>query len=101
MITILQDQSQVLADPAVFEVIPTALDAWVRFAGRKQGTPEWAIALTREAIPRWRDEMTSAGSDPANGGPAKQFLTGGAAASPVCRAESQGASCSPPSWVRG
>jgi hypothetical protein len=66
---------KVLADPALFEVLPAVLDAWGRFAGRKQGTPEWAIALTREAIPRWRDEMTSAGSDPANGGPAKQLLT--------------------------
>lgn len=66
---------KVLADAVVFEVLPGALDAWVRFAGRKQTTPDWAIALTREAIPRWRDEMTTAGSDPANGGPAKQFLT--------------------------
>jgi hypothetical protein len=66
---------KVLADAVVFGVLPAALDSWVRFAGRKQGTPEWAIALTQEAIPRWRDEMTSAGSDPANGGPAKQFLT--------------------------
>ena len=66
---------KVLADAVVFEVLPTALDAWVRFAGRKQGTPEWAIAVTQEAIPRWRDEMVSAGSDPAHGGPAKQFLT--------------------------
>jgi len=45
---------KVLADAAVFEVLPAALDAWVRFAGRKQGTPEWAIALTQEAIPRAR-----------------------------------------------
>lgn len=66
---------KVLADAVVCEVLPAALDAWVRFAGRKQGTPDWAIALTQEAIPRWRDEVTSAGSDPANGGPAKQFLT--------------------------
>lgn len=66
---------KVLADAAVFEVLPAALDAWVRFAGRKQRKPEWAIALTREAIPRWQDEMASAGSDPANGGLAKQFLT--------------------------
>ena len=66
---------KVLADADLFEVLPAALDAWVRFAGRKQGMPEWAISLTREAIPRWRDEMASAASDPGSGGPAKQFLT--------------------------
>ena len=66
--------AKVLADAAVFDVLPAALDAWVRFAGRKQGIPDWAISLTREAIPRWRDEMTSAGGDPANGGLAKQLL---------------------------
>jgi hypothetical protein len=66
---------KVLADAAVFEVLPAALDAWIRFAGRKQSIPERAITMTREAIPRWRDEMASAGSDPANGGPAQQFLT--------------------------
>ncbi len=47
----------------------------MRFAGRKRGTPEWAIETTCEAIPQWRDEMASAGSDPGNGGPAEQFLT--------------------------
>lgn len=66
---------KVLADAAVFAVLPAALDAWVRFSGRKRGIPEWAVAVTQEAIPRWREEMTSAGSDPENGGPAKQFLT--------------------------
>ncbi len=66
---------KVLADGDLFEALPGALDTWVRFAGRKAAIPEWAIEVTREAIPRWRDEMTTAGSDPANGGPAKQFLT--------------------------
>jgi hypothetical protein len=66
---------KVLADAAVFEVVPSALDAWVRFAGAKQGIPEWAIAATQEAIPRWRDEMTSAAGDPANRGLGMQFLT--------------------------
>jgi hypothetical protein len=66
---------KVLADAGVFEVLPAALDAWVRFSGRRRGIPEWAIAVTQEAIPRWRDEMTSAGSDLTSAGPAKQFLT--------------------------
>jgi hypothetical protein len=66
---------KVLADAAVFEVLPSALDAWVRFAGGKQGTPAWAIATTQAAIPQWRDEMISLAGDPANGGLGKQFLT--------------------------
>jgi hypothetical protein len=65
---------KVLADADLLAALPSALDAWVRFAGRKRGIPEWAIETTRQAIPRWRDEMASAGSDPVVGGPAKQFL---------------------------
>jgi hypothetical protein len=71
---------KVLADAELFESLPGALDAWVRFAGRKRGTPRWAIDATRETIPRWREEMTSLGGDPAVGGPAKQFLTAAQAA---------------------
>ena len=66
---------KVLADEGLFERLPAALDAWVRFAGRKAGTPDWAVEATRNAIPRWRGEMIERGSDPAAGGPAKQFLT--------------------------
>ena len=66
---------KVLAGPALFDALPPALDAWVRFAGRKYGTPEWAVKVTRDAIPRWRDEMVRSGSDPAAAGPGKQFLT--------------------------
>jgi hypothetical protein len=66
---------KVLADTATFEVLPSALDAWVRFAGRKRGSPAWAIAMTQAAIPQWRDEMSSLAGDPANGGLGKQFLT--------------------------
>jgi len=71
---------KVLADQGLFERLPAALDAWVRFAGRKAGTPDWAVEATRKAIPRWRGEMTERGSDPAAGGPAKQFLTAAKAA---------------------
>ena len=71
---------KVLADNGLFEPLPAALDAWVRFAGRKAGTPEWAVEITRKAIPRWRDEMVERGNDPAAGGPAKQFLTAAKAA---------------------
>ena len=71
---------KVLADKGLFERVPAVLDAWVRFAGRKAGTPEWAVTATREAIPRWRAAMVERGSDPAAGGPAKQFLTAAKAA---------------------
>ncbi len=71
---------KVLADEGLFERLPSALDAWVRFAGRKAGTPDWAVEATRKAIPRWREEMIERGSDPAAGGPAKQFLTAAKAA---------------------
>jgi hypothetical protein len=66
---------KVLADGDLLQALPAALDAWVRFAGRKRGTPEWAIEISRKAIPHWRDEMAAATSDPGSGGPAKQFLT--------------------------
>jgi hypothetical protein len=71
---------KVLADQDLFERLPSVLDAWVRFAGRKAGTPDWAVDKTRMAIPRWRDEMIERGSDPAAGGPAKQFMTAAKAA---------------------
>ena len=65
---------KVLADADLLAALPAALDAWVRFAGRKRGIPAWAIETTCEAIPRWQEEMATAGADPASGGPAKQFL---------------------------
>ena len=71
---------KVLAGPELFDALPPALDAWVRFPGRKSSTPEWAVNVTRDAIPRWRDEMVRNGSDPAAGGSAKQFLTAAKAA---------------------
>jgi hypothetical protein len=52
----------------------------VRFAGRKAGTPDWAVEATRNAIPHWREEMIERGSDPAAGGLGKQFLTAANAA---------------------
>ena len=51
----------VLIDRATVATLPVALDAWVRFAGRKRGLPDWAIGATREAIPRWRPESGTEG----------------------------------------
>lgn len=65
---------KVIADADLFERLPAALDAWVRFAGRKADLPEWAIASTRAAIPRWQETMVQQCDDPAAAGVAKQFM---------------------------
>lgn len=59
----------------LFERLPRALDAWVRFAARKTAQPDWAIQKTREAVSEFRDEMIEAASDPRLAGPTKAFLT--------------------------
>ena len=66
---------KVLGDAELFARIPAALDAWVRFAGRRSNLPEWAISATCESIPVWRDAMVRLSDDPGAGGPAKQFLS--------------------------
>jgi hypothetical protein len=71
---------KVLGDPELLSAVPTALDAWVRFAGRKLDLPGWAIAATRQAIPHWHETMVRDSEDPASFGPAKQFMAAAAAA---------------------
>jgi hypothetical protein len=71
---------KVLGDAELFSALPPALDAWVRFAGRKLDLPEWAIAATREAIPEWQEAMVNDSEDPASFGPAKQFMAAARAA---------------------
>jgi hypothetical protein len=71
---------KVLGDAELFARLPTALDAWVRFAGRKSSLPEWAIAATRKAIPQWHKTMVGRSEDPASAGPAKQFIAAARAA---------------------
>jgi hypothetical protein len=71
---------KVFGDAELFERLPTALDAWVRFAGRKLELPEWAIAATRTAIPQWHETMVRRSEDAASGGPAKQFMAAARAA---------------------
>ncbi len=66
---------KVIGDDELFASVPAALDAWVRFAGRKSGLPESAIAATQQAIPTWRQEMVEHSEDPDAAGPAKQFLS--------------------------
>ncbi len=65
---------KVLATPELLDRLPAALDAWVRFAARWRGIPQWALDETRESIVSWVQEMGNAALDPALGGPSKQFL---------------------------
>lgn len=48
---------KVMADRATFDVVPRALTAWVRYAGRRRELPDWAVAETTSAIERWAPEM--------------------------------------------
>jgi hypothetical protein len=66
---------KVLGDAELFARLPAALDAWVRFAGRRSNLPEWAISATCESISIWRDAMVRLSDDPAAAGPAKHFLS--------------------------
>jgi hypothetical protein len=65
---------KVLATPKLLDRLPVALDAWVRFAARRRGIPEWAADQTRGSIGGWMKEMVQSALDPAVGGPSKQFL---------------------------
>jgi hypothetical protein len=71
---------KVLATPELLACLPGALDAWVRFAARRRGTPEWAANETRGSIGKWAREMVEAALDPAVGGPSKQLLLAAKAA---------------------
>lgn len=71
---------KVLATPELLDRLPVALDAWVRFAARRRGIPEWAAKQTRGSIGNWVEEMVNAALDPAVGGPSKQFLLAAKAA---------------------
>ena len=65
---------KVLAEGSEFEAVPAALASWVRFAGRRRGTPEWAITETIEAIAPLTEEMLDRANDPEAAGPGKGFL---------------------------
>jgi len=65
---------KLLADRAMFEAAPGALDAWVRYAGRARGIPAGAIAMNTAAIPEWTATMLAAADDDHTAGPAKQFM---------------------------
>lgn len=65
---------KLLADRAMFEAVPDALDAWVRYAGRVRGIPAAAVALNTAAIPDWTATMLAGADDDQAAGPAKQFM---------------------------
>jgi hypothetical protein len=71
---------KVLATPKLLDRLPVALDAWVRFAARRRGIPEWAADQTRGSIGGWVKEMVQSALDPAVGEPSKQFLLAAKAA---------------------
>jgi hypothetical protein len=52
-------------DPSeLLGALPIALEAWIRFAGRKTAKPGWAIDATVEAVRRWHQAILDARSDP-------------------------------------
>ena len=65
---------KLLADAEMFEAVPDALAAWVRYAGRVRAIPPRAIEMTVEAISAWTEEMLTLSADDHAGAPAKQFL---------------------------
>lgn len=71
---------KVMADRPTFDVVPAALAAWVRYAGRRRQIPGWAIAETRDAIDTWADEMFELLDGGEAAGPAKAFLAAAKAA---------------------
>ena len=65
---------KVLLERETLERVQSTLDAWVRFAGRKSGTPKWAVEQTCSSIPQWRREMLETSDDEGAAGPAKQLI---------------------------
>jgi hypothetical protein len=66
---------KVHADRASFEAVPRTLDAWVRYAGRLRGVPDWAIQTTATTITDWTDEMLDQLDRSEDRGPSIEFLT--------------------------
>jgi hypothetical protein len=64
----------VTSTPALLQALPSALIAWVRFAARKRGIPEWAVTETSAAVRAFTDEMMELASDPKLARPASPEL---------------------------
>lgn len=71
---------KVIADRETFDVVPAALDAWVRFAGRQRGIPDWAIGRCTEAVKARTAEMFDELDGDHGVSPANELLTAAVAA---------------------
>lgn len=65
---------KVVADRATFDAVPGALDAWLRYAGRRRGIPDWAIEESCDAVGAFTGEMLEQVDGDAGGGPARELL---------------------------
>lgn len=66
---------KLLAGRAMFEAVPAALDAFVRYAARIRDRPDAAVTTTVEAIASHTAEMLERSADAGSAGPAKQFAS--------------------------
>jgi hypothetical protein len=48
---------KVVAERSTFDAAPHALEAWVRYAGRRRDLPAWAIETVAGAVAEWTAEM--------------------------------------------
>ncbi len=63
-----------LPDEAL-ELLPDAVRAWVRYAGRRKGLAQRHVDETLAAVDRFEKEFTEAVHDPSRFGPAKQLVS--------------------------
>jgi hypothetical protein len=63
-----------LPDEAL-ELLPDAVRAWVRYAGRRKGLAQRHVDETLEAVDRFEKEFAEAVHDPSRFGPAKQLVS--------------------------
>ena len=63
-----------LPDEAL-ELLPDAVRAWVRYAGRRKGLAHRHVEETLAAVDRFEKEFTEAIHDPSRFGPAKQLVS--------------------------
>jgi hypothetical protein len=65
---------KVINPDAVLATLPAALEAWIRFAGRKTAKPAWAIDTTVDAIGHWHKAILDARKGPTVPASARQLL---------------------------
>jgi hypothetical protein len=65
---------KVIADADYFDAVPTGLEAWIRYAGRRRGVPQWAVERTLEAVEDYAEEMLEDASSGRARGLAGDFI---------------------------